>query len=83
MVHLIRYLSFLTDTKPNFMQNYAADDRIIFVCRIGLTIMLLVAAPMNLLPGLAGFYKALELGAGEGSVSESELIITPRCLVGW
>ncbi|EEQ98562.1 amino acid transporter, putative [Perkinsus marinus ATCC 50983] len=64
------YLSFLTDTKPNFMQNYAADDRIIFVCRIGLTIMLLVAAPMNLLPGLAGFYKALELGAGEGSVGD-------------
>ncbi|KAF4694302.1 hypothetical protein FOZ60_008460 [Perkinsus olseni] len=65
------YLSFLTDTKPNFMQNYSSGDHLILACRIGLTVMLLVAGPMNLLPGLAGFYKALELGAGKGTVDDS------------
>ncbi|KAF4649324.1 hypothetical protein FOL46_001925, partial [Perkinsus olseni] len=65
------YLSFLTDTKPNFMQNYPSGDHLILACRIGLTVMLLVAGPMNLLPGLAGFYKALELGAGKGTVDDS------------
>ncbi|KAF4673855.1 hypothetical protein FOL47_010003 [Perkinsus chesapeaki] len=60
------YLSFLNNTRPNFMQNYPHNDILMLVCRIGLTIMLLVAGPMNMLPGLAGLYKAIELGAGTG-----------------
>jgi sodium-coupled neutral amino acid transporter 7/8 len=56
------YLSFLDDTKQDFIRNYSDDDRVMFIVRCVYAVPVVLGVPINLSPAV-GSMKALAQGA--------------------
>jgi amino acid permease len=64
------YLSFLDDTKQDFIRNYSEDDRVMLVVRCVYAIPVVLGVPINLSPAV-GSMKALAKGALDAATKSS------------
>ncbi|CAK8995998.1 Amino acid transporter AVT6A (AtAvt6A) [Durusdinium trenchii] len=54
------YLSFLEDTKQDFLTNYDVQDKLIVMCRCLLSVTLVFACPLNMFPAVQALFNVLE-----------------------
>ncbi|KAF4744440.1 hypothetical protein FOZ63_030714 [Perkinsus olseni] len=54
------YLTFGQATTANFLQNYPVDDAAVNGCRVAVSLMLILACPLNLFPVTTSFFHAID-----------------------
>lgn len=59
------YMSFLEDTKQDFLTNYDVQDKLIVMCRCLLSVTLVFACPLNMFPAVQALFNVLEAVRGK------------------